>query len=413
MIELTSSRNSPMGLGSEGVAGGHLSSRNRRGIQLEDEGEKGVESSKKVATVGPDLRVRKDWSAIENFVRSNRRSYNPRRVVLISSQEDNLVSFSEELLAFFWSRPILDVVFKEFTSTLYPSGVALNELFQWLVEKESGYLIKRLLSDVDPEGITQRQRDKAGYRGAIKLMSLTEFKLKELNCVKYRQLPDDQLPPRVTSTVGGIDHFLTKTRIVVKTMEDVARLWPNCDDPNGIKVLCIDLGKRFVVGGCALLSDSFITGPCNKMILGASDETPSPSVPSTSTSSSAPSTVFSSSTTSTTTMAQPSRAYYNLSVTQKVVPNRPLNIEMMLQGALVSIAEIESGLPPLQRKDTSVVEYLKVPGQYQNQLDDFYNGNDTRFKRHGWDAERARDKKFKARFRVNDYYTSKKCPTCG
>ncbi|KAG9063534.1 hypothetical protein KI688_004418 [Linnemannia hyalina] len=69
--------------------------------------------------------------------------------------------------------------------------------------------------------------------------------------------------------------------------------------------------------------------------------------------------------------------------------------ELTLQGVLMSIAEIESELPPLQGKDASVIEYLKVPGQYQYQLDEFYNGDDMRFKRHRWDAERARDEEFK------------------
>ncbi|OAQ33517.1 hypothetical protein K457DRAFT_122709 [Linnemannia elongata AG-77] len=48
----------------------------------------GAESSKKVATVGPDLEIHRNWSAIENFLRFNRRSSNPRRVVPMSSQED-------------------------------------------------------------------------------------------------------------------------------------------------------------------------------------------------------------------------------------------------------------------------------------------------------------------------------------
>jgi hypothetical protein len=70
----------------------------------------------------------------------------------------------------------LNAVFKEFASALYPSGVALDDLFGWLGEKEPGYLIKHFISDVDPEGLTQRQRGKAGYRGAVKMMSVGEIK---------------------------------------------------------------------------------------------------------------------------------------------------------------------------------------------------------------------------------------------
>ncbi|KAK3827172.1 MAG: hypothetical protein JOS17DRAFT_226245 [Linnemannia elongata] len=369
------------------------------------ESSKGADSSNKMATTGPDWEVHKDQSAIENFIRFNRRSCNPRRIVPMMSQEDKFVSFSEELLAFFWSRPILKAVFKEFTSALYPSGVALDDLFGWLGEKEPGYLIKRFISDVDPEGLTKRQRGKAGYRGAVKMMSveeikkhlsslrpvdpkefkpenyttkgyllhgsvrcdgfriqLTGFKLKELNCVKYKQLPEDQLPPRLTSTVGGIDYYLTEIRNVVKTKEDVASLWPDCDDPNEIKVLCIDLGKAFVVGGCALLSDSFITVPRDKMVLEASCEILPSSDSSTSTSSSAPSIVCSSSSSPTTTASQPCPAFYNLSVSQKAVFQPTFKHRRWMedqknivpQGAQGSIKELTFSSFPFLQKEISL-----------------------------------------------------------
>ncbi|KAF9536422.1 hypothetical protein EC957_010994 [Mortierella hygrophila] len=330
-----------------------------KGVELSKE----VESSKKVATVDPDLEVHKDRSAIENFVRFNRRSCNARRIAPMTSQDDKCVSFSEkELLVFFQSRPVLNSVLKEFTSALYPSSVALGDLFKWLGENEPGYLIKRFMSDVDPKGLTQQQRGKAGYRGAIKLLSveeinghlsclrpenladfklenyntegylfhesvrcdgfriqLTGFNLKELNSINYRQLPEHQLPPQLISTVGGTDYYLTEVKNVVKTKEDVARLWPNCDDPNEVEILCIDLAKAFVVGGCTLLSDSFITVPHGKMVFG---ETPSFSLSSSSPSSSALCTASSSPTAPTTTVTQSSLAYYNLSVSQKAV-SRP------------------------------------------------------------------------------------------
>ncbi|KAF9536423.1 hypothetical protein EC957_010995 [Mortierella hygrophila] len=61
----------------------------------------------------------------------------------------------------------------------------------------------------------------------------------------------------------------------------------------------------------------------------------------------------------------------------------------------MSVAEIESELPPFLGKDASIVEYLKALERRQDQLGDFYNGKDMRFKRHSWDAERARDEEFK------------------
>jgi hypothetical protein len=52
------------------------------------------------------------------------------------------------------------------------------------------------------------------------------------------------------------------------------------------------------------------------------------------------------------------------------------------QGAQESIADLESELPPLRGKDASIVENLKVLEQHYDRLDDFYNGDDMRLKRH-------------------------------
>ncbi|KAG0346311.1 hypothetical protein BGZ54_005263, partial [Gamsiella multidivaricata] len=92
-----------------------------------------------------------------------------------------------------------------------------------------------------------------GYalRGSIKTdgfrIQLLAFKLNELNCMKYRRLDADKLPDRLTSTLGGTGQYLTEIRNVVKTKEDVERLW-GCD-PLDIKILGIDLGKAFVEQG--------------------------------------------------------------------------------------------------------------------------------------------------------------------
>ncbi|KAG0195025.1 hypothetical protein BGX33_004499, partial [Mortierella sp. NVP41] len=59
------------------------------------------------------------------------------------------------------------------------------------------------------------------------------------------------LPPRITSTLGGTDYYLSEIRNVVSTSEDIAKLW-DCA-PEQIKILGIDLGQAFVVGASALL----------------------------------------------------------------------------------------------------------------------------------------------------------------
>ncbi|KAF9993530.1 hypothetical protein BGZ65_010916, partial [Modicella reniformis] len=77
-------------------------------------------------------------------------------------------------------------------------------------------------------------------------LQLLAFKLKELNCVKYKRLRDELLLPKLTCTLGGVDYYLIDVRNVIKTKEVVERLW-NCS-PDKIKVLGLDLGQRCVVG---------------------------------------------------------------------------------------------------------------------------------------------------------------------
>ncbi|KAF9079913.1 hypothetical protein BGX29_005847, partial [Mortierella sp. GBA35] len=78
--------------------------------------------------------------------------------------------------------------------------------------------------------------------------------LNELNAVKYRCLPDAKLPPRLTTTVGGTDYYLSEIRNIVKSKQDVDNL-RNCT-ADRIDILCLDLGQAFVVGACAFLSSS-------------------------------------------------------------------------------------------------------------------------------------------------------------
>ena len=167
-------------------------------------------------------------------------------------------------------------------------------MIDWIGDKEPGFLIKRLLSDVAKEGLTKRQRGKGGHKAAVKLMSLEEikehinnlrepnfdprtydtkgyilrgsirtdghrihllaFKLRELQSVRYRRFPVDVLPRQITSTTGGTDYYLTEVRNVVKTKQDVAELWA-CP-PDQIKILGLDLGQACVLGASALLTSS-------------------------------------------------------------------------------------------------------------------------------------------------------------
>ncbi|KAF9997128.1 hypothetical protein BGZ80_006214, partial [Entomortierella chlamydospora] len=370
-----------------------------------------------------NLEIRKEWSAIENFLALNKISKNSRRIAPMSSQEHQYMIFSErELLAFFWKRQLLKTKILEMTRIEFPNGVALDDLTSWIGSKGPGYLIKRLISDVAKEGLTKRQRGKAGVKAAVKLMApdqikehlislrqptldpqqyntkgyllrgsirtdgfriqLLAFKLKELQSVRYKRLPDDLLPPRITTTIGGTDYFLTEIRNIVKTKEDVTRLWPNCK-PEEIKILGLDLGQACVIGASALLPDtarSIQEGKMKRLTEPNSSALTYPSSPS-----------------------LPVSVFYNLAVKQKAVSQPTLKHRRWMEeqksttplGALESVSDIETNLPPLRGEGTSYTGYVKELERVTQQLDDFYNGNNMRFKRHGWDARRARDAEFK------------------
>ncbi|KAG0008001.1 hypothetical protein BGZ82_004950, partial [Podila clonocystis] len=231
----------------------------------------------------------------------------------------------------------------------------LADVQGWISEKEPGFLIKNFIADIDPENLTSRKRAKAGRRAKIKLWTLDalrshleeieepefqprnyvkngyisrgsvltdgfglylpSFKLKELQSVRYKRLPEDRLPPRIMSTVGGTDYYLQEIRHVVKTKEDIKQLWPEVN-PHEIKILTLDAGKAFVVGAYAYLPED-------------------------------------------------PHAHYNLAVNQKAVLQPVFRHRRWLEEEKesipdqhsTSIAQIESGLPPLHGPGANVVQY--------------------------------------------------------
>ncbi|KAG0168959.1 hypothetical protein DFQ29_009963 [Apophysomyces sp. BC1021] len=107
--------------------------------------------------------------------------------------------------------------------------------------------MKQHLLSIRQEGLTLAPtQEKDGFR-----FQLLVFKLRELSSVRYKQLPETVLPDRLTSTVGGVNHYLTEIRNIVKTKDNVKRLW-GCE-PNQIEILSLDLGQTCVVGTSALL----------------------------------------------------------------------------------------------------------------------------------------------------------------
>lgn len=307
---------------------------------------------------------------------------------------------------------VLEIWICSWSTGVFSSEPAVGDMLDWLGDKELGYLIKKLMADLNLEKLSKWKRGKAGYKGAIKLNSINEirnhlyllkekmtfdphqysqkgyalhgsvrtdghrlqllaFKLKELQSVWYRQLPETKLPPWLTLTVGGIDYYLTEIRNIIKTKEDVSRLWPHCN-PIDIQILGFDLGQAFVAGVSTLL-------PSSTALAVSTDLTPSSNA------------------------AQDSQIFHNLTTSQKAISQPTLKHRhwmegqkrIMPPGTSASIQEIESDFPPLCGEDLSVISYLKDLEQVRDQLDEFYNGNNMLFKKHKWDATRAKEEEFR------------------
>ena len=124
-----------------------------------------------------DFRIREDISAIENFVHLNELSGYPRKIIPITSSQQPFVSFSEkELVALFWKREPLKMKLLQIAALDGLSGGGLQDVQDWIGTREPGFLIKRLLVDVDPQGLTKRKRGKVGHRAAVTLLPLEEIK---------------------------------------------------------------------------------------------------------------------------------------------------------------------------------------------------------------------------------------------
>lgn len=233
-------------------------------------------------------------------------------------------------------------------------------------EQMRQHLLSIQQADFDPISYSTR-----GYalRGSIRTdgfrVQVQSFKLRELKAVKYKRLPDNRLPPRLTPTVEGIDDYLTEVRNVIRSPQDVARLWPDTN-PDDIKVLALDLGQVNVVGAYAYIPDTAPT----------SAAPPKP--------------------------AQEKVVHHNLAVKSKAMYQPQFKFRRWMEGqkkivppgASSSISDIETELPALRGEDASVINYVKELAKVEGRLDEFYNGNEMQYKRHKWDAARAKDTEY-------------------
>ncbi|KAF9080000.1 hypothetical protein BGX27_005782, partial [Mortierella sp. AM989] len=304
------------------------------------------------------------------------------------------------------------------------------------------FLINKLIADVNPTGLTVRQRGKLGFRGAIVNMTLEDArnhlqhirgpdfdphgygskgyvltgsirtngfrlqllacKLKELQAVRYRRLPDAKLPSRLTSTVGGTNFYLQEIRNVVKTKEDVVRFWPHCP-PEEIKVLALDCGQAYVVAGNAYLPGASNTIKDTK---GKVLTMVTPAFSTTSGSRNMLPSAFSGTTeteSDISPMSVPSQdTYCNIAVNQKAVYQPTFKHRRWVEGrkketpegATLSIQEIESRLPPLRGPDRDIKLYVEELEKAEQHLDIFYNGLNRLHQSHAWDEKRARQDEY-------------------
>ncbi|KAG0267982.1 hypothetical protein BGZ95_002685, partial [Linnemannia exigua] len=269
--------------------------------------------------------------------------------------------------------------------------------------------IKNHLRNIQSSAFVASTYDTKGYllRGSILTngvtMQLAAFKLKELQSVRYKRLPEDKLPPRLTSTVGGTDHYLTEIRNVIGSKEDVTFYWPNCS-PENIKILCLDLGQAYTAAASAILPDFASSNSPSK------GKTPDKTATSTLITTAATSTTTTCNSSAITPMSasstlppQGTHVFHNLAVSQKAIMQPPFKHRHWIEeqkrlvppGASKSVEQIESQLPALCGEGASVVDYLTELDKFQDQLDIFYNGNNDIYMKHEWDAKRARDQEFK------------------
>jgi hypothetical protein len=341
----------------------------------------------------------------------------------VSSFDDKFVTLSElDLTKIFWPDPDLRLQLQlyalpDFPSIESPEKVSQSDVGLWLSRATPGTLITSFLTDIGGYSEAQRRKlksysrstwlmsaeemrshlrtirkddfhpknytyTKAGYvlRGSFRTdgfrLQVLGFKMNELHSVKFRHLSDEKLPPRLTSTIGGTDYFLTEIRNVVSTGQDVTDIW-GCS-PDHIKILGIDLGQAFVVGASALLPPCEQPDKKQEQAQGRPGSEGADVEPAVKT----------------------ATKFFNLAVKQKAVYQPTFKHRRWLEhrkqrsvDGSPSISQIESSLPPRHGSDASFGEYARRVVELEEELQSFY-GN-TVLKKHKWNAQKARVEEYR------------------
>ncbi|KAF9188015.1 hypothetical protein BGZ49_003985, partial [Haplosporangium sp. Z 27] len=192
-----------------------------------------------------DIDINHDLSAIENFVKLNSLDRNKRSIAPLSSMQLPFMSFAEgDLIDILWKNTNWRLKEKLKAQVV---GINHNNLLDFKsacnYSNNVGHMVTTFISTVGrpiavrkgPRGlkdktrtmspddlikhITDIRRDdfdpekyrESGYAltGTIRTdgfrIQLLAYKLKELQCVRFKRLPKNRLPSQFTSTLGGLD----------------------------------------------------------------------------------------------------------------------------------------------------------------------------------------------------------------
>ncbi|KAF9114686.1 hypothetical protein BGW39_003286, partial [Mortierella sp. 14UC] len=347
---------------------------------------------------GIDCRIQEDITAIENYIALNDMIPNRWRLAPFTSSKQALVSFSErELATFFWKKPLLNQRLEDLARLDNTTVTSISDLDAWIGGLAPGLITKNFVCDIDPSGLSNRRRRKTGHRGAIIIKSLDAirnhlqmvketkpkdyqakgyvprgsirtdgfrvqvlaFKLRVRQDARYKRLPQEDLPDRLTSTVAGTEYYLTEIRNVIRTKDNVERLWPGKDirGKNKDNAGGGEWKKGIVLTSQEAAVDLSDPSQVSKHISNpASPQTTAQTVEA-----SAP-------------------AFYNLAVKQKAVYQPTFRFrrwqetkkEVVPEGEEESISSIESRLPPLHGSASSIVDHVGELQQVEERLKKFY-----------------------------------------
>ncbi|KAI7816130.1 hypothetical protein BC939DRAFT_508611 [Gamsiella multidivaricata] len=246
--------------------------------------------------------------------------------------------------------------------------------------RPAGTIITKLLSNV---GKSEPRKEPRSFKDSTSMMDLAAMR-EHIQSLWQANFDPRNYTERSYVHQGSIrtDGFRLQIRNVVKTQQDVIDLWGCALDQ--IKILSIDLGQACVVGASLLLpedhdpgSATTVTGEkCDDADMASpSEDASQPQVPAT---------------------------FRNLAVKQKAVYQPTFKHRrwmeeqknIVLGNGIESISNIETKLSPLRGQGISFTNHVVELEKVEERLQEFYNGN-NRFKKHKWDARRARDAEYR------------------